>query len=239
MQFYFIRHGQSENNLLLDTTGAEIGRSEDPQLTPAGRRQAESLAQFLKRPRSVAATNNRDHQNLGGFGITHLYTSLMVRSVATGAIIADVLGLPLVAWEDLHEKGGIYLGDAATGARVGQPGKNREYFETNFPNLVLPESLGESGWWNRAFEEPGEAVLRAERFYCELLRRHGQTEDRVAAVSHGDFYNLLLCSIFKIEREESWFRLNNAAITRIDFDGQVATAAYMNRVDFLPRELVT
>jgi 2,3-bisphosphoglycerate-dependent phosphoglycerate mutase len=238
MQFYFIRHGQSENNLLLDLTGAEKGRSEDPPLSSKGQRQAEILAEFLKQT-NPAAAKSHDEQNLAGFGITHLYCSLMVRAVATGAIIAPALGLPLVAWQDLHERGGIYLDDAPTGARVGQPGKNRAYFERNFPMLVLPKSLGEAGWWNRGYEEWAETRNRAERFYRELMQRHGSTADRVAVISHGDFYTALLRVIFKIERDDCWFHLNNAAITRIDFDERGITVAYMNRVDYLPRELVT
>ncbi|MEW5719039.1 MAG: phosphoglycerate mutase family protein, partial [Chloroflexota bacterium] len=82
MQFYFVRHGQSANNLLYDTTGASDGRSEDPALTALGRRQAEILARFMKQ-NDAAFRLSFDRQNLGGFGITHLYTSLMVRAVAT------------------------------------------------------------------------------------------------------------------------------------------------------------
>jgi 2,3-bisphosphoglycerate-dependent phosphoglycerate mutase len=128
MQLYFIRHGQSENNALWRRTGSRQGRSEDPELTEVGRQQSEFVAQFLGRADSVAAVNGRDTQNITGFGITQLYSSLMVRAVATGTIIAKALDLPLVAWEDLHERGGIYLDDEQTGERIGQAGPNRAYF---------------------------------------------------------------------------------------------------------------
>ena len=238
MQFYFIRHGQSANNYLYETTGASEGRSEDPALTPVGGQQAEILARFLKW-NDPTRGRQFDQQNLAGFGITHLYTSLMVRSVATADIIARELGLPLVAWEDLHEGGGIYLDAAQTGAKVGQPGKNRGYFAAHYPNLILPASLDEMGWWNRPFEEYAQVFPRAERFLNDLLARHGGTEDRVAVVSHGGFYNVLLRTIFKIAREDVWFGMNNAAITRIDFRLEETGLVYLNRVDFLPKELVT
>lgn len=239
MQFYFIRHGQSENNLLYDTTGASNGRSQDPELTETGRRQAEILARFLSRSDSVSEMKRYDSQNVAGFGVTHLYTSLMVRAVATGAVVARALNLPLVAWEDLHETGGICLEDEPTGTRIGQPGKNRAYFEAHYPDLVLPATLGEAGWWNRPFEEREQRPARAERFLRELLARHGGKEDRVAVISHGGFYNVLLRTIFKIEREDCWFGLNNAAITRIDFDVDGVGLDYMNRLDFMPKDLVT
>lgn len=236
MQFYFIRHGQSSNNLLYDTTGASIGRSEDPALTEVGREQAQIIARFLR-------TGNpgliwKPTRPLG-FGITHLYTSLMVRAVATATFIARELGLPLRAWEELHETGGIYLDDEATDTRVGQPGKNRAYYEKHYPDLVLPDSLGAEGWWNRPFEERSERPARARRLVNELLARHGNTEDCVAVISHGGLYNYVLRAIFEIGREDCWFDLHNVAITRIDFNPEGIDLVYMNRVDFIPPELVT
>ena len=239
MQFYFIRHGQSENNLLYLTTGASEGRSDDPELTEAGRRQAEALAQCLCCVEPKSPASQFDEQNLAGFGITHLYTSLMVRAVATSATVARALNLPLLAWEDLHETGGIYHQDEQTGERSGRPGKNRAYFEERFPDLTLPVSLGEAGWWDRPFEEREQRSARAERVVRDLLERHGGKEDHVAVISHGGFYNVLLRLIFKIEREDCWFGLNNAAITRIDYSEDGVALTYTNRVDFLPKDLIT
>ncbi len=247
MQFYFIRHGQSENNYLWDRTGSNQGRSQDAELTPVGRQQTEILAQFLRRADPSAVAHGRDSQNAAGFGITHLYSSLMVRAVATGTLVADALGLPLVAWMDAHETGGIYLEDDQTGeragqpgGRVGQPGKGRSYFETHYPGLVLPESLDEAGWWNRPFEEPEQRPVRAQHFLRDLLERHGNSDDRVAVVSHGAFYNHLLATLLKMpERGNLWFVLNNTAITRIDFCAEGIDVVYLNRADFLPKELIT
>lgn len=237
MQFYFIRHAQSANNHLYETTGSSMGRSEDPELTQIGRRQAEMLAHFLKQrdPKFSAA----DRLNRGGFAFTHLYTSLMVRAVATASILARELNLVLRGWEELHEGGGIYLDDPATGAKIGQPGKTRAYFAAHYPELILPATCNDAGWWNRPFEEYAQLAPRAERFWRELLARHGNTEDRVAVVSHGGFYNALMRVIFAIGRADAWFNLNNAAITRVDFTPEETVLAYSNRVDFLPPEWVT
>ncbi len=242
MQLYFIRHAQSENNHLWDRTNSSKGRSDDPALTRLGCKQAEVLAQFLQKGEPAAAAQRHDPQNIRGFGLTHLYCSLMVRSVATGSVVSKALGLPLVAWEELHEGGGIYLDDEQSGEKVGRPGKDRSYFQTHHPECVLPDYLGENGWWNRPFENPEQSQDRAQRFWRELLARHGQAEDRVAIISHGGFYNYLLAAILHLPMPETtgfWFLLNNSGITRIDFQDGETVLVYLNRVDFLPRELIT
>jgi len=241
MQLYFIRHGQSQNNLLWVQTGSSDGRDTDPDLTPVGRQQAEKAAQFLSRPgsKAVSAPHSYDVQNTGGFGITHIYCSLMLRAVITGTIIAQALDLPLVAWEDVHEGGGIYRHDQESDERIGLPGNNRAYFEAHYPDLILPDSLGEEGWWNRPFEEREFMLVRAQRFLHDLLEKHGGTDERVAVVSHGGFYNRVLRAILNLpDNRDRWFVINNAAITRIDFGDEIRFA-YMNRVDFLPPELIT
>jgi 2,3-bisphosphoglycerate-dependent phosphoglycerate mutase len=242
MQLYFIRHAQSENNALWERTGQSDGRSEDPELTELGWRQAKLVAEFLTKGSPVGGYGYEgDHQGEIGFGITHLYTSLMVRAVMTGTEIAQSLGLPLQAWEDLHEEGGIYLDDAETGEPIGLPGKDKAYFEENFPHLVLPEDMNESGWWgSRPFESREVRMPRVRRFLAELRQRHGDTQDRVAVVSHGGFFALLLTALLDLPaRDGFWFTMYNTAITRIDFDGHEMRLVYQNRTDHLPVHLVT
>jgi 2,3-bisphosphoglycerate-dependent phosphoglycerate mutase len=224
MQLFFIRHGQSTNNQLYATTGSDKGRNCDPDLTEIGRKQAHLLAEYLDQGRTC---------------ITHLYTSLMVRAVSTGAVVAERLGLPLVAWPDLHEEGGIYLSDDS-GKPEGQPGKDRAYFKEHFPMLVLPVTLGEGGWWNRPYETTAERPLRAKRLLNELFARHGSSDGCVAVISHGGFYNHVLSTLLNLPDGHGWwFVLNNTAITRIDFYPDRTDFVYHNRVHFLPPELIT
>ena len=242
MQLYYIRHGQSENNRLWALTGSWDGRNDDPDLTSLGCEQAEKLAQFLAQPGTTPASpdGSYDPQNVGGFGITHLYSSLMVRAVATGTIVARALGLPLVAWEDVHEVGGINSFDVETGERTGLPGKNRRFFEQHFPDLVLPENLGDGGWWNRPFEERAQRPARARRFLDDILARHGGTDHRVAIISHGGFHAVLLRTLLHIpDGTPIWFALANTGITRVDFEEEGIALSYTNRTDFLPREWIT
>jgi 2,3-bisphosphoglycerate-dependent phosphoglycerate mutase len=239
MEFYFIRHAQSENNALWTLTGSIQGRLEDPDLTDLGRQQAEILAGFLGRPGGWPHVPEHDIQNVAGFSFTHLYCSLMVRAVVTGTVVASALGLPLVAWEEIHEVGGIARRDPETGEGFGLPGHNRAYFEAHHPDLILPTSLGQEGWWNRPYEEPAHRPRRARRFLEALLQRHGG-DDRVAIISHGGFYNQFLRILLGLtDTEGLWFSLNNAAITRIDFDDGDVWIRYNNRLDFMPGELIT
>lgn len=238
MQLYFIRHAQSANNKLYEDTGSWDGRNSDPELTELGRRQAQHLAEHL------ACTNgeppSRDFLNRHGFGLTHLYTSLMVRAITTAAPIAAVLSLPLVAWEDLHEVGGIFVIEPETGEHLGRPGETRSDLAARFPQLRLAQAVGEDGWWNRPHEPFEQRTQRANRFVRDLLERHGGTDDRVAVISHGGFYNYILAELLGTRAEEGfWFGLNNTGITRLNFEEEGVGLAYANRLEHLPAELIT
>jgi len=231
MQLYFIRHGQSANNALWDNTGASKGRSEDPELTEAGRRQAALLAEYLS-------------HNGNRFGFTHLYTSLMIRSVETALAIGQALSLPVHAWEDIHESGGIYQDqDEGEGEPAGLPGKTRTEFKSSYPGLVLPESLYENGWWNRPYEPQEAVIARSQRFLSELLAKHGESDDVVAIVSHGNFYRYFLSVALRLPDPQAvWFLMHNTALSRIDFLPAykgVVVIQYQNRIDHLPAELIT
>jgi 2,3-bisphosphoglycerate-dependent phosphoglycerate mutase len=238
MQLYFIRHAQSANNQLYEETGSWDGRDSDPDLTELGHAQAQRLAEHL------ACTNGgtftRDFVNRGGFGLTHLYSSLMVRALATGRYLAATLNLPLVVWEDLHEVGGIFVIDSESGEHIGQPGKTRSELAARFPHAQLPETLDDNGWWNRSHESAELRARRARRFVYDVLERHGRADDRVAVISHGGFYNYVLAELLGIQAENGfWFSLNNTGITRFNFDSEGIGLAYANRLEHLPAELIT
>ncbi len=82
MEFYFVRHGESEANLLniVSNRGSVHG------LTVRGQQQAAVLAEKLRRR-----------------GITRLYTSPLLRAVQTTEILAGVLDLPYVIAAALRE----------------------------------------------------------------------------------------------------------------------------------------
>lgn len=243
MHLYFIRHAQSTNNALYASGDQAQPRTHDPLLTDLGRRQAELLAGFLANspPDELAgpAADGRDPQNRRGFHLTHLYSSLMVRAVSTGAAIAARLGLPLHAWIDWHEEGGLFL-ETEPGQYEVKAGQGRAFFAREYPVLVLPETLGDEGWTTGGFEPHSERPTRARRVLAELLERHGGTDDRVAVISHGGFYTHFLAALLDLQPPyQLHFAMNNAAVSRIVITPEGRYVVYQNRCEFLPAEMVT
>ncbi len=247
MHLYLVRHAESANNHLYATTGAAIGRHPDPPLTERGHQQAQAVARYLAaRPTAAPLNRSAQRHNRGGFDLTHLYCSLMVRAVATASAIAEATGLPLCAWPEIHERGGLHDVDAE-GQEIGVPGPGRAFFVAQYPSLVLPDTLGETGWWGRAKETPAEYRPRARAVLEGLLARHGDSDDRVALVTHGGFFHSFMEALLEHHRyalpadnERSiWFGLSNTAITYIEMDTKWAAIRYLNRVDHLPDELLS
>ena len=247
MELYFIRHGQSENNA--NWGNPDYKESPDAALTELGNQQARCVAEFLKRSQNISNSAEWNVQNRHGFGLTHIYTSLMERAVNTAAPTARALSIPFAAWEEIHESGGIFGRDGDLKLK-GLPGKPRSYFEENFPELTLPEHLNGTGWWNnRPFETEEECHVRAEKFLKDLLARHGDVdgrpEHRVLIFSHGGFFNHLIFAILNVpwgkavNNLQSWFSMNNCAITRFDFRAGEISVEYLNRTDHLPDRLIT
>ncbi len=239
MHLYLIRHGQSTNNRLYLETGSDGGRVYDPELSELGQRQAQCLAQFLLSLKSDGRLFFND--------IRYLYASPMLRAVSTGLEVARVLGLPLVAWKELHENGGLYLEDPGTGAPVGQPGPDRAVMAARFPDLVWPPELGDGPWWGRPFEAEEERLPRARRVLAWLLARHASAagegnQEGVVFFTHAGFFNSLMAALlgFTERRPQVWFALANTGVTRIDFTPEREPfVVYLNRVEHLPAELVT
>lgn len=247
MQLYFIRHGQSQNNA--NWGDPDYTESPDPALTEAGIEQACHVSEFLREAQTLVNSKEWNIQNRRGFGLTHIYTSLMERAVHTAAPTARALGIPFAAWEELHESGGIFGRDGDMKLR-GLPGRSRSYFEQHFPELSLPDHLNGTGWWNnRPFETEEECHRRTEKFLADLIARHGdrdgQPEQRIAVFSHGGFFVHLMFAILDTPWRQaanglqSWFVLNNCSISRIDIQAGGINIAYLNRTDHLPDHLIT
>jgi len=223
--------------------------SPDSPLTEMGMEQACYVSDYLKRSQPLVKPMAWNNQNRYGFGLTHIYTSLMERAVNTAAPTARALGLPFAAWEEIHESGGIF-GREGDIRYKGLPGKSRSYFEQNFPELLIPEHINGTGWWNsRPQETEEQCQLRAQKFLADLLALHGdkdgQPEHRVVIFSHGGFFTHLMFAIHNAPWRKaahgltSWFSMNNCAISRIDFRAGEVSIVYVNRTDHLPDHLIT
>ena len=193
MKLYLIRHAESANNAIVTGRGDWSARVPDPELTERGHQQAQLLAEHLTDP----AGETRQHPILAGesgtlsFGLTHLYCSLMTRSILTAQYIAGTCAVRAVAHPDIFEKGGIYH-ESADGTKTGAPGPGRAYFRERFPALELPDSVDEDGWYNRDYETEEPFLWRIAHVLKDIRRRHALSQDRVAMVVHGDFIDQFL-----------------------------------------------
>lgn len=234
-QLYLIRHAQSGNNALADPRQ----RTADPDLTRAGLIQASSVAYHLQERQDK--TDWRDgRRDLAGHGLRRLYCSPMLRALETTRPIAHALGLAPKIWPDLHEEGGIWL-DAGDGrGPVGLPGLGRGELQARYPRFEVPDSVPESGWWDRPIEPRQDMTSRAARVAGALRERLAGAEERVALVSHGTFMSMLIAHLlFGGPVEKVFFGNHNTAISRLDFDGDRVTLRYQNRVEHLTPEQVT
>jgi 2,3-bisphosphoglycerate-dependent phosphoglycerate mutase len=248
MRLYLIRHCESENNFQMRQTGRKQDYNADPRLTPLGHEQAMILGSYLagKNLESKDKEKRRSLQRRG-FGFSHLFCSLMTRSIETGIYIANTKNIPLVALIDIHERGGLYFRNPDTDKLVDRPSLNHEYFTEKFPQLVLPAGINESGWWNLPYESEQVALDRAKTFLDQLVAHHGQTKNNIALVTHSGFLQSILQVLFGARETSTvggltqniWFRANNGSITRIDFEESRIRLSYLNFIDYMPAELQT
>ena len=246
MRLYLIRHAESANNAVYGTGNQHSGHSPDPEITDPGRRQGQLLGQHFAMSDNEPRQHPYDKSSEIHYGLTHLYCSLMSRSLLTAQYIADACGLNMVARPDIFEYQGIYEFDD-NGQEMGAEGPGRSYFEKRFPNAHLPEDLTEKGWWNRPVESESEFLIRVESSLNEIQMLHGHTDHNVAMVVHGDYIDQCINHIMGVERipenyNNAWVAnwvFHNTSISRIDIVNDSKNVVYLNRIDHLPGDLVT
>jgi len=223
MELYLIRHGQSTNN------EGKHPRVADPPLTDIGVEQARWVGESLKDE-----------------GITRLYASPMLRTLQTARMISDIIDLPPHVFVGLHEWGGIWeaRGD---GTSVQLPGLNRAGMREVCSDVILPEDVTDEGWWfNEGFagDIEGMAELSHENglaFIAHLMEHHGDTEQRVAAVSHGGSGGSLISAFFGLPPDVGYSRFtqNNTGVSKLSFTSERKQLLCLNRISHLPPEAVT
>jgi broad specificity phosphatase PhoE len=230
VRFVIVRHGQSENNRLLQETGALRGRAIDPALTELGLQQSGLLAEAIQ---SWPAE----------WRPSHLYTSLMSRAVQTAAAIATVTGLGVEGHPALAECGGPFV-EAADGTRRSHRGAARADLLALCEQLRLPADCDEDGWWRQEYE-PEEASWHARaQAFLATVRGDLPADAVVALVSHEGFIQHLLRNLLGIPAMTGWFGTYNTGVCRL-WDEQAphlagtTTADCLNSTAHLPRDLVT
>jgi broad specificity phosphatase PhoE len=246
MRLLIIRHAESSNNKLalnLDTGTYMQQRSADPVITELGVRQAQCLAEHLAGDPPAGAPPG----GKGIYGITHLYCSPMLRTLQTSQPFAKALGLRPVIWNDIHEHGGMFMGNPHTGENfVVHAGLTRADIERDYPDVELNDTIAADGWWKSGYEDISGCYARAIRVARELRRRaHTERESGdksvVAIVSHGTFIDSLIKALFhQIPENRFFYYHNNTAITCIDFDQHdTLFLRFSNRTFHLPPDMIS
>lgn len=200
MRFVLVRHGQSGNNLIFQTTGEDRGRHPDTLLTPGGAEQAAALGSHATSPGLP-------------WRITHVRCSLMARAIQTAAPLAEALDLPLHADTDLHECLGPYDVVKATRERVPHPGSARSTLLELSPRLRLPDSATEEGWWTGDLEETEQEYAARARRVLTVLRATLPDDATVGLVTHGWFTQYLLRELLGIPTMSGWFSIPNTSVS--------------------------
>ncbi len=245
-RLYLIRHAQSANNETWDGSDFHPERHPDPEITALGHRQAAALAEHLAHPESEPRQHPFVPPRERHYGLTHVYCSLMTRSILTAEYVADVCGLELHALADVFEKYGLYEFDSERN-KIGLPGPGRSYFDERFPRLGLPAEVADDGWWKRPAEDEEAFVERMRGVVATLRPRLLESDERVALVAHGDFLDQFVNELMGVERhpvnyERHWFgnwTFHNTSISRIDFVDGAHAVVYLNRIDHLPNDLIS
>ena len=245
MKLFIIRHAQSENNVHegQDYETYMRNRVVDPSITPLGFKQADRVAQHLAAQEHAEHAHENDETNTG-YRFTHLFASPMLRCLQTALPISKALNLAPEVWVDIHEQGGMFIGNPRTGENLRFfPGLTRREIESNFAGYRLPEAVADSGWWTGGHEEHAQCEERAQRVADHLRKMALELpEGRVAIVSHGTFSDRLVKALIGLptNTQKCYFSHYNTAITRVDFWGEGnASVRFTNRTQHLPPELVS
>ncbi len=221
MQLYLIRHAESENNARPPHL-----RVEDPPITAVGRLQAAHLAEWIRSLRMDV-----------------LITSPVRRALQTTRYIREATGQHVHVWANVFEEGGIYRGHGPD-AVEGGPGLSREevirHVVDEAPQCTLDEVISASGWWaGRPRETADEASARANQVVRQLLNTF-DTGQVVVMVLHADFKRRLLTEMIGAETNpQSFGKLRNTGITKLDHDGNRWQLDWFNSVSHLPVRLIT
>ncbi len=85
-----------------------------------------------------------------------------------------------------------------------------------------------------------QQAQRAQRVVGDLIERHGGTDDRVAIVSHGGFYNFVLAELLGTQAETASGSTSTTPASRVSISKTEGIGlAYANRLEHLPAELIT
>jgi len=196
-KFILVRHGESIWN-----SQRRIQGSQDPELSPRGRRQTDLLVSHLRAHLTPA--------------VAAIVTSPLRRAAQTADEIAAAYRIPAVREPDLREMSlGKWEGKTVAEIQAAYPGCYERWLEDP---LEFPAPGGEE---LRSFDRRVVGAL-------ERLQRAHPGADLIL-VSHGGVIKALLCFALGLD-VRYLFRLkqDNTAVNQMELDGQVRRVLLLN-----------
>lgn len=208
MEIVFIRHAESLNNEQYFLYGNSKKYILDPPLSELGERQAAALADFL--------TVHREEYNFD-----HIFISPMQRAMQTAYAFAHLYpDCPKVVWPWIYEGGGCreVLSWEPYEVRIST-GMSRSQILQRFPNFTVPDEITEEGWYFLpGIETKSHLIYRAFHVIEYFINEFGETDQKIALVSHGDFHNHFMHAILRsAPQPNTWFISENTAMTEVGY----------------------
>lgn len=185
MILYFARHGESVAN----TSNIISNRNLDHPLTPAGRQQAQQLA-----------------ERLSDAGLSMVYSSPVPRAFETATIVSRALNVPLQTADALREFDcGVLEGRSDPISWLRFSLLLRQWF--------WKKQLEKRFRGGESFMEIRQRFIT---FVDELVKRHSGNEDRVLSITHGGTLHIGLTGLLSdmpFEQVIAWSIPYTAVIT--------------------------
>lgn len=222
---WFVRHAETENNLLLaafrhDMPEYNRRRSPDSKLSALGRDQVLRLS---------------SHPVLAPLfepGVAvDLYSSPLARAIQTGAALQQALPErpPIRLRPDLMELG------TARNFNVMTPGPNGQALAAMHPHVVLDcAEVPEEGWAARSpvpDDETGPILLRARVTRVAGWVRELQPSvagAHVVIIGHGALLAVLIGEILDVGHRKAKFKHGNVAVTHLEIRGDTTLVHCIN-----------
>lgn len=180
-EMFLIRHGRQDSKLC----NVDVG------LDDAGKRQATLVG-----------------KRLATYGISHIYTSKMLRAYETGKIISDILDIPVTQISDIEE---IHFG--------GFTGKTDEQIRSLYGNFQAERRLHKE---DLPFPVGGECGADVVKRVMPVLKKLCESDDeRIAIVTHGGVIRSVCAHIVGAEQKNKLkfgIDLENCSISEIVYD---------------------
>jgi broad specificity phosphatase PhoE len=122
----------------------------------------------------------------------------------------------------------------------GFRGIGRAEAEASFGECVLPEELGDEGWWPGHMEDDTSLWKRAGQAAEALRSLAGSADNKVAVIAHGTFTSRLISRLLECgPAPYSRFAMMNCSVTTLEVTDTKVRLLGANDVSHLPVSLRT